>query len=141
MSTRNLYVPPPSLETTVHINKQKDILLWRLVDLNKRFKAHLLEQSGKTVDLVVYILVTCLELKDDPGMFSNLSIFVLARSHLPANARSLARAAQPKTASSASYPTSSKPSPPTNHSVNHSTKPSGQLSLRGGVYQAVQLIS
>lgn len=44
-----------------------DILLWRLVDLNKRFKAHLLEQSGKTVDLVVYILVTCLELKDDPG--------------------------------------------------------------------------
>lgn len=71
----------PFLETAVdEEKKKKDILLWRLVDLNKRFKAHLLEQSGKTVDLVVYILVTCLELKDDPGMFSK-PFLIFARSH------------------------------------------------------------
>lgn len=80
MSTRNLYVPPP-LKQQFIINKQKDILLWRLVDLNKRFKAHLLDQSGKTVDLVVYILVTCLELKNDPGMFLKPLHLALAPSH------------------------------------------------------------
>ncbi|WWC70472.1 uncharacterized protein I206_104423 [Kwoniella pini CBS 10737] len=42
------------------------ILLWRLVDLNKRFRQYLLD-SGKALDVVCYILVTCLDLKDDPA--------------------------------------------------------------------------
>ncbi|WWC61589.1 uncharacterized protein I303_104173 [Kwoniella dejecticola CBS 10117] len=42
------------------------ILLWRLVDLNKRFRQYLLD-SGKALDVVCYILVTCLNLKDDPA--------------------------------------------------------------------------
>ncbi|KAE8537640.1 hypothetical protein D1P53_005696 [Cryptococcus gattii VGV] len=61
------------------------ILLWRLVDLNKRFKAHLLEQSGKTVDLVVYILVTCLELKDDPAQNGLLRLLSYLLQTLSAN--------------------------------------------------------
>ncbi|WVR07282.1 hypothetical protein IAU60_004323 [Kwoniella sp. DSM 27419] len=42
------------------------ILLWRLVDLNKRFRQYLLD-SGKALDVVCYILVTSLDLKDDPS--------------------------------------------------------------------------
>ncbi|WRT66068.1 uncharacterized protein IL334_003020 [Kwoniella shivajii] len=42
------------------------ILLWRLVDLNKRFRQYLLD-SGKALDIVCYILITCLDLKDDPA--------------------------------------------------------------------------
>ncbi|WVW83585.1 hypothetical protein I302_105606 [Kwoniella bestiolae CBS 10118] len=42
------------------------ILLWRLVDLNKRFRQYLLD-SGKALDVVCYILVTSLDLKDDPA--------------------------------------------------------------------------
>jgi hypothetical protein len=56
------------------------MLLWRMVDLNKvstcagawnerlthqRFRAYLLE-SGKAGDLVAYVLLHCLEMKDDP---------------------------------------------------------------------------
>ncbi|WVF71750.1 hypothetical protein IAT40_006558 [Kwoniella sp. CBS 6097] len=42
------------------------ILLWRMVDLNKRFRQYLLD-SGKALDVVCYVLVTCLDLKDDPA--------------------------------------------------------------------------
>ena len=58
------------------------MLFWRMIDLNKasispsvvpevnlmkqRFRAHLYD-SGKAVDITVYILLTCLELKDDPA--------------------------------------------------------------------------
>ncbi|KAK4683945.1 hypothetical protein P7C73_g6263, partial [Tremellales sp. Uapishka_1] len=42
------------------------MLLWRMVDLNKRFRHYLLE-SGKSIDIVGHILICCLEFKDDPA--------------------------------------------------------------------------
>jgi len=42
------------------------MLLWRMVDLNKRFRQYIFD-SGKTTDVIGYILLTCLELKDDPA--------------------------------------------------------------------------
>ncbi|KAK8864156.1 hypothetical protein IAR55_001402 [Kwoniella newhampshirensis] len=42
------------------------MLLWRMIDLNKRFRQYVLD-SGKGLDIMCYILVTCLELKDDPS--------------------------------------------------------------------------
>lgn len=61
------------------------MLFWKLIDLNKvrlrgpyldvivgssdyyqRFRAYLYE-SGKVVDIVGYILLCCLELKENPG--------------------------------------------------------------------------
>lgn len=43
-----------------------DMLLWRMVDLNKRFRIYLFE-SGRATDVIGCVLLTCLELKDDPG--------------------------------------------------------------------------
>ncbi len=42
------------------------MLLWKLIDLNKRFRAFLIE-SGRTPDVVAYIIICCLELKDNPA--------------------------------------------------------------------------
>ncbi|KAJ9094420.1 hypothetical protein QFC21_005959 [Naganishia friedmannii] len=42
------------------------MLFWRLIDLNKRFRAFFAE-SGKTADVVGYIVLCCLELKDNPA--------------------------------------------------------------------------
>ncbi|KAL1405455.1 hypothetical protein Q8F55_009087 [Vanrija albida] len=49
------------------------MLLWRLVDLNKRFKAYLFE-SGKAVDIVGYIILCCLEYKNDPAQHGLLRL-------------------------------------------------------------------
>jgi hypothetical protein len=43
-----------------------DMLLWRMVDLNKRFRQYVYD-SNKATDIIGYTLLTCLELKDDPG--------------------------------------------------------------------------
>ncbi|ORY21894.1 high-temperature-induced dauer-formation protein-domain-containing protein [Naematelia encephala] len=42
------------------------MLLWRMVDLNKRFRTYVFE-SGKITEVVGHVLLTCLELKDDPA--------------------------------------------------------------------------
>lgn len=42
------------------------MLFWKLVDLNKRFRSYI-HESGKMVDIIGYILLCCLELKDNPG--------------------------------------------------------------------------
>ncbi|CAD6567302.1 MAG: hypothetical protein TREMPRED_003499, partial [Tremellales sp. Tagirdzhanova-0007] len=49
------------------------MLLWRIVDLNKRFRQYIFD-SGKAMDIIGYILLTCLELKDDPGKFTLLNM-------------------------------------------------------------------
>lgn len=46
------------------------MLFWRMVDLNKRFRAFIYD-SGAGNDVIGYILLTCLELKDDPGLFES----------------------------------------------------------------------
>lgn len=58
------------------------MLLWRLVDVNKRFRAYLFE-SGKAIDIIGYILITCLENKNDPaqhGLLRLLSYLLQALS-------------------------------------------------------------
>ncbi|EIW70902.1 hypothetical protein TREMEDRAFT_43442 [Tremella mesenterica DSM 1558] len=67
----NMYLPgskkpvPYILETYM--------LLWRMIDLNKRFRVHLFD-SGKALDVVVHILLTCLDLKDDPSQHGLLRL-------------------------------------------------------------------
>ncbi|CAE6483497.1 unnamed protein product [Rhizoctonia solani] len=41
------------------------ILLWKMLDLNKKFRAFVMD-SDKCVDLIAYLLCTCLEIKDKP---------------------------------------------------------------------------
>ncbi|RXK36807.1 hypothetical protein M231_05891 [Tremella mesenterica] len=67
----NMYLPgskkpvPYILETYM--------LLWRMIDLNKRFRVHLFD-SGKALDVVVHILLTCLDLKDEPSQHGLLRL-------------------------------------------------------------------
>ncbi|ODN80001.1 hypothetical protein L202_03866 [Cryptococcus amylolentus CBS 6039] len=67
------------------------MLLWRLIDLNKRFRQHLLD-SGKSLHIVCFILLACLEHKDDPahqGLLRLLSYLLQTLSSEPAFAKSL----------------------------------------------------
>ncbi|KAJ1311517.1 hypothetical protein OPQ81_010003 [Rhizoctonia solani] len=41
------------------------VLLWKMLDLNKKFRAFVMD-SDKCVDLIAYLLCTCLEIKDKP---------------------------------------------------------------------------
>ncbi|GFZ44221.1 hypothetical protein JCM24511_01943 [Saitozyma sp. JCM 24511] len=64
VAVTNIYLPgskrpvPYILETFM--------LLWRVVDLNKRFRQYIYD-SGKANDVIGYILLCCLDLKDDPS--------------------------------------------------------------------------
>ena len=49
------------------------MLLWQLVDLNKRFRAYIFD-SNHGSDLIAYILLTCLDLKDDPSQHGLLRL-------------------------------------------------------------------
>lgn len=49
------------------------MLLWRLVDLNKRFRAYVFE-SGKAIDIIGYVLICCLEFKGDPSQHGFLRL-------------------------------------------------------------------
>ncbi|WVQ82249.1 hypothetical protein IAT38_004377 [Cryptococcus sp. DSM 104549] len=67
------------------------MLLWRMIDLNKRFRQYLLD-SGKALDVVCYILLTCLDLKDNPahhGLLRLLSYLLQTLSAEPAFGASL----------------------------------------------------
>ncbi|TYJ53769.1 hypothetical protein B9479_005609 [Cryptococcus floricola] len=67
------------------------MLLWRLIDLNKRFRQYLLD-SGKSLHIVCFILLACLEHKDDPahqGLLRLLSYLLQTLSSEPAFAKSL----------------------------------------------------
>jgi hypothetical protein len=62
------------------------MLLWRLVDLNKRFRAYVFE-SGKAIDIIGYVLICCLEFKGDPaqhGLLRLLSYLLQSLSTDPA---------------------------------------------------------
>ncbi|KAH7345069.1 high-temperature-induced dauer-formation protein-domain-containing protein [Rhizoctonia solani] len=41
------------------------VLLWKMLDLNRKFRAFVMD-SDKCVDLIAYLLCTCLEIKDKP---------------------------------------------------------------------------
>ncbi|KAJ9104377.1 hypothetical protein QFC20_004513 [Naganishia adeliensis] len=64
MSVKNNVLPgskrPVSYITEVFM------LFWKLIDLNKRFRAFLAD-SGKTSDVVGYVVLACLEMKDNPA--------------------------------------------------------------------------
>ncbi|WVQ77248.1 hypothetical protein IAR50_006931 [Cryptococcus sp. DSM 104548] len=67
------------------------MLLWRLIDLNKRFRQYVLD-SGKSLHIVCFILLACLEHKDDPahqGLLRLLSYLLQTLSSEPAFAKSL----------------------------------------------------
>lgn len=49
------------------------MLLWRLVDLNKRFRSYVFE-SGKAIDVIGHILLCCLENKNDPSQHGLLRL-------------------------------------------------------------------
>lgn len=49
------------------------MLLWRLVDLNKRFRSYVFE-SGKAIDVIGHILLCCLEYKNDPSQHGLLRL-------------------------------------------------------------------
>ncbi|KAF8328817.1 high-temperature-induced dauer-formation protein-domain-containing protein [Cantharellus anzutake] len=58
------------------------IFLWKMIELNKKFRAHLLE-SEKLLDLIAYLLCFCLENKDKPqhhGLCRALSYVVQSLS-------------------------------------------------------------
>ncbi|WWD17544.1 hypothetical protein CI109_101985 [Kwoniella shandongensis] len=63
-SVLNNYLP--GSKTPIPYILETYMLLWRMIDLNKRFRQYVLD-SGKALDIMCYILVTCLELKDDPS--------------------------------------------------------------------------
>lgn len=49
------------------------MLLWQLVDLNKRFRTYIFDSNNGS-DLIAYILLTCLDLKDDPAQHGLLRL-------------------------------------------------------------------
>ncbi|KAJ9091998.1 hypothetical protein QFC19_008866 [Naganishia cerealis] len=61
------------------------MLFWRLIDLNKRFRIFFTD-SGKTTDVVGYIVLCCLEMKDNPaqqGLLRMLSYILQTLSSDP----------------------------------------------------------
>jgi hypothetical protein len=70
------------------------MLLWRFVDLNKRFRKHLYD-SNRTSDLVAYILLICLDLKDDPAQHGLLRLLAYLLQTLSADAQFAQALAQP----------------------------------------------
>lgn len=60
------------------------MLLWRLVDLNKRFRAYVFE-SGKALDVIGYILICCLEFKNDPAQHGMLRLLAYLLQTLSAD--------------------------------------------------------
>ncbi|WVO16453.1 hypothetical protein L204_104130 [Cryptococcus depauperatus] len=85
----NNYLPGPNKSLPYILETY--ILIWRLIDLNKRFKQYLLA-SGKSLDLMVYILVTSLEFKDDPsyhGLLRLLAYLLQTISAEPAFGKNL----------------------------------------------------
>lgn len=61
------------------------LLFWKLIDLNKRFRHYVME-SGRLSELVGYIVLCCLEMKDDPaqqGMLRMLCYILQALSADP----------------------------------------------------------
>ncbi|BEJ11066.1 hypothetical protein CspHIS471_0104880 [Cutaneotrichosporon sp. HIS471] len=60
------------------------MLLWRLVDLNKRFRAYVFE-SGKAIDIIGYILICCLEFKNDPAQHGMLRLLAYLLQTLSAD--------------------------------------------------------
>lgn len=60
------------------------MLLWRLVDLNKRFRAYVFE-SGKAIDVIGHILICCLELKGDPAQHGMLRLLAYLLQSLSAD--------------------------------------------------------
>ncbi|CAE6422281.1 unnamed protein product [Rhizoctonia solani] len=58
------------------------VFLWKMLDLNKKFRAFVMD-SDKCVDLVAYLLCTCLEIKDKPqnqGLCRALSYIIQSMS-------------------------------------------------------------
>ncbi|GHJ86806.1 hypothetical protein NliqN6_3208 [Naganishia liquefaciens] len=80
MSVKN-HVLPGSKRPVTYIS-EVFMLFWKMIDLNKRFRAFL-SDSGKTSDIVGYIMLCCLELKDNPaqhGLLRMLSYILQALS-------------------------------------------------------------
>ncbi|KAF8761031.1 Dyggve-Melchior-Clausen syndrome protein [Rhizoctonia solani] len=58
------------------------VFLWKMLDLNKKFRAFVMD-SDKCVDLIAYLLCTCLEIKDKPqtqGLCRALSYIIQSMS-------------------------------------------------------------
>lgn len=70
------------------------MLLWRFVDLNKRFRQYLYE-TNRTSDLVAYILLISLDLKDDPAQHGLLRLLAYLLQTLSADAAFAQSLAQP----------------------------------------------
>ncbi|KAL7421522.1 hypothetical protein Q5752_003291 [Cryptotrichosporon argae] len=89
ISVTNNYLP--GAKKPVPYILETFMLLWRLVDLNKRFRSYLFE-SGKAIDVIGYVLICCLEFKDDPahhGLLRMLSYLLQTLSADPAFAAAL----------------------------------------------------
>ncbi|CED83440.1 Proteins containing regions of low-complexity [Phaffia rhodozyma] len=43
------------------------MLFWKLIDLNKKFRAFILSDEKRTVEIMAHTVFTCLRLKDDPA--------------------------------------------------------------------------
>lgn len=70
-ATMNNYLP--GSKKPVPYLLEAYMLLWRLVDLNKRFRSYVFE-SGKAIDVIGHILLTCLEYKNDPSQHGLLRL-------------------------------------------------------------------
>ncbi|KAJ7489937.1 high-temperature-induced dauer-formation protein-domain-containing protein [Mycena galericulata] len=91
MATMNILLPG-ARKSVPYINETV-LFFWKMVELNKKFRAFLLE-SDKSMDLVAYLLCYALEIKDKPhqhGLCRALSYIVQTLSAEPSFGARLSR--------------------------------------------------
>jgi hypothetical protein len=60
------------------------MLLWRLIDLNKRFRQYIFD-TNRASDLIAYVLLCSLDLKDDPSQHGLLRLAAYLLQNLSAD--------------------------------------------------------